>query len=65
MYFNTAAKEGGGIYYDCDPSDIDLLVSRGTPCSLVVDGNEFEGNLAKVGGAIRWNYLEMIIPDGD
>ena len=65
MHFNTAADEGGAIYYDCDPSDIDLLVSRGTPCRLVVDGNEFEGNLAQVGGAIRWNYLEMIIPNGE
>lgn len=52
-------KEGGAIQFVCEPSPRELRVDPNTPCDFVMDGVEFTENQASVGGAIRWNLMEM------
>ena len=60
---NKAAREGGAIMYLCEPSEKELSIDS-TPCSLQMNKEiDFIGNSAYVGGAIRWNLVEMDLDD--
>jgi hypothetical protein len=59
----VAGTEGGALFYDCEASDFDMRKSNNVPCKLNLRENFFESNSAPVGGAIRWNFVEMISPD--
>ena len=64
---NVAAEEGGAVYYNCNPSEADWDAARSLkvePCVLGMKSSQFNNNGAKVGGAIRWNLLEMTVDGG-
>ena len=57
---NTAKREGGAIDFVCEPSPLEEKLYFETPCSLKLIGIiHFNSNSAAVGGAIRWNHMEM------
>ena len=64
---NAAADEGGALYYNCDPSEADWEVATSDkvePCILGLSFTDFNENSATIGGAIRWNLLEMTVDGG-
>lgn len=61
---NTAHREGGAIMYLCEPSEKEWSIDPDTPCSFKMNGQvDFNENSANVGGAIRWNLMEMELAD--
>ena len=59
FFQNSAGREGGALQYICEPTRRDLIVDPKTPCDFVFDDVQFTENSATVGGAIRWNLMEM------
>ena len=49
----------------CEPTARDLRVDPKTPCDFVLDEIIFTENRAYIGGAIRWNLMEMEVGKGD
>ena len=61
---NSARREGGALMYLCEPTEREWEIDPDTPCSLEMGGQiDFVENSARVGGAIRWNLMEMDIGD--
>ena len=57
---NKAKREGGAIDFVCEPSPLEVKLYFEAPCSLKLIGKiHFNSNSAVVGGAIRWNLMEM------
>ena len=56
---NMAERYGGAIEYVCEPSEKEWSVDPDTPCDIEMANIHFIENKAKVGGAIKWNLMEM------
>ena len=65
FFKNSASKEGGAIQFVCEPSPRELRVDPNTPCDFVMDQVQFTENSASIGGAIRWNLMEMEVTKDD
>ena len=65
FFQNSAGREGGAIQYYCEPTRRDLIIDPKTPCDFVFDDVQFTENSAAVGGAIRWNFMEMEVGQED
>ena len=59
FFNNTAERDGGAINYVCEPSAKEWSVDAKTPCDLEMENIDFKENSAIVGGAIKWNLMEM------
>lgn len=58
---NKALRDGGAIDYVCEPSPTERDLKKDNVCSLEMDKIQFDANSAEIGGAIRWNLVEMEI----
>ena len=59
---NVAKRNGGAIDYVCEPSEKEFSVDPDSPCDFEMENIDFNDNEAIVGGAIKWNLMEMKVP---
>ena len=65
FFNNNATEEGGALFYHCEPDPKELTINPDRPCYLSMEGDVlFSENSANIGGAIRWNLMEMVL-EGD